>query len=92
VGTVSQAMKGVWSLILEIVAAVIWVIAVVEAFLHRQLASLGVHGQLQSVILIVAAVILALVAFRALAGLLRLLFVLLLILFAVHVAMPLVRP
>ena len=89
--TITQALRAVWDLMLGLLGAVIGVIALVENWLHAQLSAFGVHQPTQSIIMILVALALVLVAFRALGGLIRVLLVLLLILFAIHVALPLVR-
>ena len=89
--TISQALRAIWELLLDVVAAILSVIGLIEGWLHVQLYRLGVPPPLQNVILIGVAVVLVLLAFRIFGGLIRVLLVLLLILFAVHVAMPLLH-
>jgi hypothetical protein len=85
---VISAIDFVLTLLTRLVAAVLTVIGVVEAFCRRLLVDAGVTGQLQAAILVIVAVLLILAALRLLGGVFGLLITVLLILLVIHVLMP----
>ena len=83
-----SAIDFVLTLILRLVAAVMAVIGVIEAALRRLLLQAGIHGELQSAILIVVAILLIIAAVRLLGGVFGLLITVLLLLLIVNLLMP----
>jgi hypothetical protein len=83
-----QAINFVWTLIVGLFALIMGAIATVEVFLRGLLGRAGVDGQLQSVIMIAAAVLLILAALRLFGGIFGVLITLFLILMVVHIMMP----
>lgn len=84
----NSAIDFVLTLILRLVAVIMAVIAVVETALRRLLADAGIHGQLQSAILIIAAIALIIGAVRLLGGVFGFLIAVLLALLIVNLLMP----
>jgi hypothetical protein len=60
----------------------------IELWTREQLALLGLSPQLQTVVMLVLAVVLILGAFRLFGGLVRVAFVVVLILVAIHIMLP----
>ncbi|MBW4021575.1 MAG: hypothetical protein HIU92_00315 [Proteobacteria bacterium] len=83
-----SAIDFILTLILRLVAAVMAVIGVIEAALRRLLSDAGIHGELQSAILIIAAIMLIIGAVRLLGGVFGFLITVLLILLIVNLLMP----
>ncbi len=84
----TAAIDFVLTLILRLVAAVMAVIGVIEAALRRLLIDAGIHGELQSAILIVVAILLIIGALRLLGGVFGVLITVLLLLRIVNLLMP----
>jgi hypothetical protein len=84
----TPAIDFVLTLILRLIAAVMAVIGVIEVALRRMLVSAGINGELQSAILIIAAILLILAALRLLGGVFGLLITVLLVLLIVSLLMP----
>ena len=84
----TSATDFVLSLILRLIAAVMAVIGVVEVALRRLLVNAGIHGELQSAILIVVAIMLIVGALRLLGGVFGLLITVLLVLLILNLLMP----
>jgi hypothetical protein len=84
----TSAIDFVLTLILRLVAAIMAVIGVIEAALRRLLVNAGIHGELQSAILIVVAILLIIGALRLLGGVFGVLITVLLLLLIVNLLMP----
>jgi hypothetical protein len=84
----TPAIDFVLTLILRLIAAVMAVIGVIEVALRRMLVSTGINGELQSAILIIAAILLIIAALRLLGGVFGLLITVLLVLLIVNLLMP----
>lgn len=84
----TSAIDFVVTLILRLVAAVMAVIGVIEAALRRILVEAGIHGELQSAILVVFVILLIVAAVRLLGGVLGFLITILLLLMILNVLMP----
>ena len=84
----TPAIDFVLTLILRLVAAVMAVIGVIEVALRRLLVDAGINGELQSAILIIAAIMLIVAALRLLGGVFGVLITVLLLLLVVSLLMP----
>jgi hypothetical protein len=84
----TSAIDFVLTLILRLAAAVMAVIGVIEAALRRMLVDAGIHGELQSAILIVMAILLIFAAVRLLGGVFGFLITVLLVLLIINLLMP----
>jgi len=83
-----QAMEFFEHLIFGLFALIMTAIAAIELLLRDWLTRAGVTGQLQSVVLVVTAVLLILAALRLFGGIFGLLITIFLILVVVHVLVP----
>lgn len=83
-----SAINFVGTLILRLVGIVMAVIGIVENGLRQMLEQAGVHGELQSAILIIAAIIVIVAALRLLGGVFGFLITILLLLMILNVLMP----
>lgn len=85
---VDQAITKLLALIKSLVDLVLSVLAAIEVWLRGQLAGLGVAPRIQTIILIVVAVVLIAVTLRLFGGVLRAVVVIFLALLALHALMP----
>jgi len=83
-----RAINLVETLLLRLIGAVMAVIGIVEHGLRRLLGQAGVHGELQSAVLVVAAILVIVAALRLLGGVFGFLITLLLILMIITLLMP----
>jgi hypothetical protein len=83
-----SAIDFVLTLILRLVAAVLTVIGVAEEAVRRLLIGIGVTGQLQAAVMVIAAIFLIVIALRLLGNVFGVLLTLLLVLLILHVLMP----
>lgn len=83
-----SAINFVLTLLMRLVGAVMAVIGLVEHGLRQVLAQAGVHGELQSAVLVVAAILVIVAALRLLGGVFGFLITLLLILMILNLLMP----
>ncbi len=84
----TQAMDFILSLILRLIGVIMVAIGIIDAFLRDLMTRAGVNGQVQAVVLVVAAVLFIIAALRVFGGILRILIILFLILLLIHVLMP----
>jgi hypothetical protein len=85
---VERAINFLLALILGLFGLIITAIAMIEDFLRRMLTEAGVSGQVQSIVLIVTAVLLILAALRLFGGIFGVLITIVLILLVVHILVP----
>jgi len=83
-----SAINFIVTLLMRLVGAIMAVIGVVEHGLRQVLEQAGVHGQLQSAVLVVAAIAVIVAALRLLGGVFGFLITLLLLLMIVNLLMP----
>lgn len=83
-----SAINFIVTLLLRLVGAVMAVIGIVERGLRQVLEQAGVHGELQSAILVVAAILVIVAALRLLGGVFGFLITILLLLMILNVLMP----
>lgn len=83
-----SAINFIVTLLLRLVGAVMAVIGIVEHGLRQVLEQAGVHGELQSAILVVAAILVIVAALRLLGGVFGFLLTILLLLMILNVLMP----
>ncbi|HTH99660.1 MAG TPA: hypothetical protein VL752_01840 [Acidisoma sp.] len=83
-----SAINFIVTLLLRLVGAVMAVIGIVEHGLRQLLEQAGVHGELQSAILVVAAILVIVAALRLLGGVFGFLLTILLLLMILNVLMP----
>jgi hypothetical protein len=82
------AIDFILTLLMRLVGAVMAVIGIVEHGLRQVLEQAGVHGELQSAILVVAAIVVIVAALRLLGGVFGFLITILLLLMILNVLMP----
>jgi hypothetical protein len=83
-----SAINFVLTLILRLVGVVMTVITVIENALRHLLEQAGIHGQTQSAVLVVAAILIIIAALRLLGGVFGLLITVLLVLMILNLLMP----
>ncbi len=83
-----QAINFLLTLILGLFGLIITAIATIEDFLRGLLTEAGISGQVQSIVLIVTAVLLILAALRLFGGIFGVLITIVLILLVVHILVP----
>jgi hypothetical protein len=83
-----QAINFLLGVILGLFGLIITVIATIEDFLRGLLTEAGISGQVQSIVLIVTAVLLILAALRLFGGIFGVLITIVLILLVVHILVP----
>lgn len=83
-----SAINFIVTLLLRLVGAVMAVIGIVEHGLRQVLDQAGVHGELQSAILVVAAIVVIVAALRLLGGVFGFLITILLVLMILNLLMP----
>jgi len=86
--TMQTAIDFILTLLMRLVGAVMAVIGIVEHGLRQVLEQAGVHGELQSAILVVAAIVVIVAALRLLGGVFGFLITILLLLMILNVLMP----
>ena len=84
----NSAIDFVLTLILRLVGVVMAVIILIENALRHLLEQAGIHGQTQSAVLVVAAILVIVGALRLLGGIFGLLITVLLILMILNLLMP----
>ncbi len=82
---VDSAFQLVRHWLLELLAVLGGIFALVEDFAHEAMLRMGVPGNIQGPIMLVVAVLFIIAVLRLMGGLLRLLLVVLLILFLLHI-------
>ena len=85
---VDQALATLRRLFEDIVGLVMYGLATVEAWLRAAMAPTGLSAQAQTVVLLLAVVVLAIVFLRVFGGVLRVLLAVFLVLLALHVVLP----
>jgi hypothetical protein len=88
----NQLITSLRNLLLGLLDLIFAGINAVEVWLRAELAQLGVGSQLQTVILVVVAVLIFLAAIRLLGGVIRVLIVIFLILVVIHMVAPMTHP
>jgi ABC-type xylose transport system permease subunit len=83
-----SSMETVYQLIMGLLAIVINIIAAIESFARNLMNHAHIPDQVQSVTLLVLAIVLIIAAFRILGGIFGLLVALFLFLFLLHVMVP----
>ena len=86
---VDQAINALLALFASAADAVLAGLAAIEQWLRGQLTGLGVAPQIQTVIMVAAAIVLLLLVLRVFGGVIRIVLVIFLILLALHVVLPL---
>jgi hypothetical protein len=86
---VDRAIAAILAFIVSLFYLVVRIITLVEDWMRAQLSQLGVAQNLQTIILVVVAVAVLLVAIRLLSGILRIALVILIVLIAAHLLLPL---
>jgi hypothetical protein len=85
---VNRVLNSLLQLVIGLGDLIVGGILAIEEWMRGQLATLGVSPQIQTVILVVLAVVLILAALRLFGGLIRIAVVLVLALIAIHILMP----
>jgi hypothetical protein len=85
---VDQAINFLLALILGLFGLIITAIATTEGFLRGLLTEAGISGQVQSIVLVVTAILLMLAALRLFGGIFGVLITIVLILLVVHILAP----
>ena len=83
-----QAINFLLALILGLFGLIVTAIATTEGFLRGLLTEAGIGGQVQSIVLVVTAILLMLAALRLFGGIFGLLITLVLILLVAHILAP----
>jgi hypothetical protein len=85
---VEQAINFLLALILGLFGLIITAIATIEDFLRGLLTAAGISGQVQTVVLIVTAVLLIVAALRLFGGIFGALITIVLVLLMMHILVP----
>jgi hypothetical protein len=85
---VDQAINFLLALILGLFGLIVTAIATTEGFLRDLLAEAGIGGQVQSIVLVVTAILLMLAALRLFGGVFGVLITVVLILLVAHILAP----
>jgi hypothetical protein len=85
---VDQVINVLLAFILGLFGLIVTVIATIEDFLRGLLATAGISGQTQTIMLIATAVLLILAALRLFGGVFGVLIIIVLILLMVHILVP----
>jgi hypothetical protein len=88
VGNLQTAIDGLLKLIVQFGVAVIAILTGLEVWLRTQLRHLGVPPSAQTLILLAVAALLVLGSWRLFGGIIRVAVLLILVLIAIHIALP----
>ena len=83
-----QPINFLLALILGLFGLIVTAIATIESFLRGLLTEAGISGQVQSIVLVVTAILLMLAALRLFGGIFGVLITIVLILLVVHILAP----
>ena len=86
--SVTHALDAVWAAIAALVDLVLSALGVVELWLRARMAQVGVPHGLQTIVLILVAVLFLVAALRLFGGVLRVLLIVFLLLLALHILAP----
>jgi hypothetical protein len=90
VENLESAIAGLLQILKQLGLALAAILTALELMLRQELQKLGVAQNLQTVILLAVAVILVLGALRLFGGVIRIAIVLVLLLVAIHIALPVI--
>jgi hypothetical protein len=86
--SVDQALQTVKTWLRELLAFLFRVFTAIEGFLHATMTQAGIPGGVQSLVILVVAILFIVAVLRLFGGIIRLLLVLFLILLLLHVLVP----
>ena len=86
--SLTRFINSLLQLLIQIGDVLFNVLITIETWVRGQLAGLGLSSQIQTVIMIVVAVLLIVGSLRLFGGLLRIALVLILVLIAIHIILP----
>jgi hypothetical protein len=90
-GNLLNAVDALLKLLIQFGLAVAAILTALELWLRGELQQLGVPHTVQTLILLVVAVMLVLGSWRLFAGMIRVAVVLILLLIAIHIVIPVIR-